>query len=387
MSIAVDNRQVVLLKSLRTNNRFYALVAPDSGFKNADAIVDFPPDMPLGIAYPCLEDGLNDFAVIRTTFETIDVFPDDEELRVEMMGIIDDARSNLTRRLEELRDKIQVNQAHFLGTDLNEFRDHVVHMATKGTIRRTLDNMMKVDVFESVSQADAKLRGATPDPMYRYQFLPAHDLAQLRPLPPRVFIGRLFDDVLDSVHNNDNYAGKYTFDKNVFQKFIAVMFVNYATTDPMFYGTSREDYGVSSEKDMQETPLYQAVKSALQDLERGVEYRAGSTRERISAPEPVEEPAFAAEDLSSLFAGDLSADAFPTFEQSSRTVELPFGSEGKLIKPLTLLADVVRLLRHVEHPRAEEVRSMTISAAKELFRNLQELSVISPLASDPMDEI
>jgi hypothetical protein len=247
--------------------------------------------------------------------------------------------------------------------------------------------MMKVDVFESVSQADAKLRGATPDPMYRYQFLPAHDLAQLRPLPPRVFIGRLFDDVLDSVHNNDNYAGKYTFDKNVFQKFIAVMFVNYATTDPMFYGTSREDYGVSSEKDMQETPLYQAVKSALQDLERGVEYRAGSTRERISAPEPVEEPAFAAEDLSSLFAGDLSADAFPTFEQSSRTVELPFGSEGKLIKPLTLLADVVRLLRHVEHPRAEEVRSMTISAAKELFRNLQELSVISPLASDPMDEI
>lgn len=386
MSIAVDNRQVVLLKSLRTNNRFYALVAPDSGFKNADAIVDFPPDMPLGIAYPCLEDGLNDFAVIRTTFETIDVFPDDEELRVEMMGIIDDARSNLTRRLEELRDKIQANQAHFLGTDLNEFKDHVVHMATKGTIRRTLDNMMKVDVFESVSQADAKVRSGMPDPMYRYQFLPEHDLAQIRPLPPRVFIGRLFDDVLDSVHNNDNYAGKYTFDKNVFQKFIAVMFVNYATTDPMFYGTSREDYGVSSEKDMQETPLYQAVKTALQDLERGIEYRAGGTRERSSAPAPAEEPAFGTQDLSALFAGDLSTDAFPTFEQSSRTVELPFGSEGKIVKPLTLLADVVRLLRHVDHPRAEEIRAMTMSAAKELFRNLQELSVISPLASDPMDE-
>jgi hypothetical protein len=44
------------------------------------------------------------------------------------------------------------------------------------------------------------------------------------------------------------------------------------------------------------------------------------------------------------------------------------------------------LLRHVDHPRAEEIRAMTMSAAKELFRNLQELSVISPLASDPMDE-
>ena len=151
MSIAVDNRQVVLLKSLRTNNRFYALVDPDSGYKNADAIEEFPPGIALGIAYPCLEDGLNDFAVIRTTFETIDVFPDDEELRVEMMDIIKDARGNLVRRLKELRDKIVERQAHFLGTDLQEFKDHVYHMATKGTIRRTLDSMMKVDVFESVS--------------------------------------------------------------------------------------------------------------------------------------------------------------------------------------------------------------------------------------------
>src|SRR5438105_9848357 len=126
MSIAVDKRQVVLLKSRRTNNRFYTLVEPESGFKNADAIDDFPSHLPLGIAYPCLEDGLNDFAVIRTTFETIDVFPDDDELRVEMMAIIQDARSNLLRRLEELRDRLSSGQAHFLGTDLQEFKDHIV---------------------------------------------------------------------------------------------------------------------------------------------------------------------------------------------------------------------------------------------------------------------
>src|SRR5881394_3748968 len=98
MSTAGDNRIVVLLKSLRTNNRFYTLVDPDLGLKNADAIAAFPHDWVLGIAYPCLEDGLNDFAVIRTTFETIDVFPDDEELRVEMMAMIADARNNLVRR-------------------------------------------------------------------------------------------------------------------------------------------------------------------------------------------------------------------------------------------------------------------------------------------------
>ena len=53
-----------------------------------------------------------------------------------------------------------------------------------------------------------------------------------------------------SVTSDSNYTGKYRFDREVFQKFIAVMFVNYATTHPMFYGTSREDYGVSSDKDM-----------------------------------------------------------------------------------------------------------------------------------------
>src|SRR5438874_3549955 len=175
MSIAVDNRQVVLIKSLRTKNRFYALVEPDSGLKNADTIEDFPEKIPLGIAYPCLEDGLNDFAVIRTTFETIDLFPDDEELRSEMMGIINDARENLRRRLIELRDRVNSGQAHFLGTDLAEFKESVIHLIERGAIRRTLDNMMKVDVFESVAQYEAEATGENPDPTYRYRFVQQHD--------------------------------------------------------------------------------------------------------------------------------------------------------------------------------------------------------------------
>src|SRR5581483_6201341 len=120
MSVAPDNRKVVLLKSLRTANRFYTLVPPDSPYQNADPIENFAPNLILGIAYPCLEDGLNDFAVIRTTFETIDLFPDDEQLREEMMGIINDARENLRRRLIELRERVASGQAHFLGTDLAE---------------------------------------------------------------------------------------------------------------------------------------------------------------------------------------------------------------------------------------------------------------------------
>ena len=57
----IDTRMVALIKSVATKNRFYALVRPESGIRNADMVDVIPDDLLLGIAYPCLEDGLNDF--------------------------------------------------------------------------------------------------------------------------------------------------------------------------------------------------------------------------------------------------------------------------------------------------------------------------------------
>lgn len=382
MSIAVDNRHVVLLKSRRTNNRFYTLVDRDSPHKNADVIDDFPPDLPLGIAYPCLEDGLNDFAVIRTTFETIDVFREDDELRKEMMEIIADSRSNLIRRLQELRDRIVARQAHFLGTELQEFKDHVLHMVKRGTIRRQLDSMMKVDVFESVSNTESAATRGMPEPMYRYQFLPQHSLELIEILPPRPFIGRVFDDILDAVNDNGNYESKYTFDKHVFQKFIAVMFVNYATTDPLFYGTSRDDYAVSSDKDMSDTPLYQAVAAALRRLERE---RDLEDEEQGLPPVPTPE----AGDLSHLFQDTaVERDMYQTLGHASHMVEIPFGAaERMLLEPLARIADALRLLQHSDNPRALEARRMAGAAGQQIFRGLQEMGIVSPLAQDPLEDL
>jgi hypothetical protein len=376
MSNPVDQRQVVLLKSRKTNNRFYTLVEPDSGLKNADTVDDFPPELVLGIAYPCLEDGLNDFAVIRTTFETIDVFPDDEELRVELMGIITDARRKLVDRLEELRDCVARGQAHFLGTDYGEFKDRIVHLATKGAIRRTLDNMMKVDVFESVAKVEHGSGGGMADPMYRHEFLEANSLATMQAMEPRAFIARLFQDVLDAVNNDENYQNRYTFDRHVFQKFIAVMFVNYSTTDPEYYGTNRDDYGVSSDKDMQETPLYQAVGAGLRAFERG---QMGKVRG------PLEDGG--EEDLTFLFS-DESGGLSPKLAEAGHTVQLPFGApERMLMEPLVVLSDAIRLLKHVDHPRSPEVQRLATTAARQLFKNLQELQILSPLAKDPIEDV
>lgn len=370
MSPAPDNRQVVLLKSLRTNNRFYALVTPESGLRNADTIEEFPDELLLGIAYPCLEDGLNDFAVIRSTFETLDVFPDDQDLRNELMEIIEDARGKLRLRLIELRDRIRNGQAHFLGTIPAEFKGHVLQLCTRGTVRRTLDDMMKVDVFESVAATAAQLEGGEPEPVYRYEFGSRHPYAEIEALPPREFISAVFDDILDAVEQEANYASKYTFDRNVFQKFIAVMFVNYATTEPIFYGTHRADYGVSADKDMSNTPLYQAVAVALRELERERE------AERV-AP--------AAVDLLAPVRG--LDELFAAAHDAQRTVGLPSfaGTDQLLGQPLVLLAEGIRVLDTVSAERAREARELILRASRQLFSRLQEMGVVSSLSANPFE--
>jgi hypothetical protein len=45
------------------------------------------------------------------------------------------------------------------------------------------------------------------------------------------------------------------------------------------------------------------------------------------------------------------------------------------------------LLKHVDHPRSPEVQRLATTAAKQLFKNLQELQILSPLAKDPVEDV
>lgn len=351
---AADNRTVVLLKSRKTKNRFYALVPPEYNWHNAEEIDEFPDNLSLGIAYPCLEDGLNDFAIIRTTFETLECFPDDADLQAEMMGMIHQARESLVLRLTELRDRLSTGQAFFLGTDMTEFKRYALQLCEKGTDRRTLDGMMKVNVFSSVA-------AAYPDEedsyMYRFQLLPQHDLSTSSDLEARPFVVMLFDDVLTGVHDDANYWDRNTFDRHVFQKFIALMFVNYATTDPVFYGTNKEDYGVAAEKDMSNTPLYRAVALALRKLETSetpvLDASNGAyLQDGVSPPARTSEPA----------------------------------NEHLIVGPLMSLAESLRLLSTIDHPRAVESRVIVTRALRDVFRQLQTMGVVSPVAAHPAEQ-
>lgn len=356
----LDNRRVVLLKSETTNNRFYTLVEPEMGIKNADVVHKIPDVLLLGIAYPCLEDGLNDFAVIRTTFETLDFFPGDKEMRDELFDMIDDSRNKLVFRLEELKDRIAARKAHFLGTDLEEFKSYALDMVHRGYPRRNLDSMMKLDVFSSVAEAEGK--SCNCEPLYHYEFREDFDLPTISMLPPRDFLATLFEDVLKSVQDDQNYIDKYIFDKNVFQKFIALMFVNYATTDPIFYGTNKADYGVSSDKEMEQTPLYLAIARELREIEH--KFRL---EEMELNGEAMEEAVLEAT------IGD------------NVTLELPqtLINEDVLLGPISAICTAAHHISRITDQDANELSRIILANASQLVQELKRLNIISPFARDP----
>ena len=398
-----DPRRVALIKSLLTKNRFYALVHPDRNIRNADTVEDIPGDLLLGIAYPCLEDGLNDFAVIRTTFETLDLFPEDDPIRDEMMDIVNDARSNLLRRLNELRDKIHTNHAHFLGTDYNEFKSYSLDMVNRGYPRRNLDSMMKLNVFSSVAEAEGYTE--SNDLLYHYQFIPGTDTGSVAALPAREFIVALFNDVLTSVMDDANYKSKYLFDRNVFQKFIAVMFVNYATTDPMFYGINKADYAVSGAKDMDSTPLYIAIRKELTDIEQrlwaegkghalpdhpGIGYDAPNFGTGIA-------PDFGTGVTVPDFGGGPTPDfGGPNFAEpyhagrltpEELAVRLPseIVNEEVLLGPIKSLCSAAMALRQKGDAETQRFARVILADACRLMDELKRLNIISPLSDNPAE--
>lgn len=400
MNSQSDNRKVALIKSLETNNRFYALIDPERGIRNADAVAKIPDDLQLGIAYPCLEDGLNDFAVIRTTFETLDLFPEDDPIREEMMEIVHDARGNLLRRLHELHDKIQNDQAHFLGTDYAEFKDYAQAMVHKGYPRRNLDNMMKLNVFTHVAEAEGHTD--TSNLLYYFEFTYTNG-AQAAQLLPRAFIVSLFEEVIRSVKDDRNYNSKYLFDKHVFQKFIAVMFVNYATTDPMFYGINRKDYGVSADKEMDSTPLYVAIRKELLEIE---EQQRRKGRQVSAAPvQPVQPPQVtevappkpvspSEPDFSQAIELPESETAQPgmseadhagriSFEQAASMLPAELVNSEVLLVPITSLCSAAQLLMRKSDPETQKFARIILSDASKLVSELKRLGIISDLFNDP----
>jgi hypothetical protein len=225
-------------------------------------------------------------------------------------------------------------------------------------------------------------------------------------LPARPFIVALFDDLLYAVKNDGNYRSKYLFDREVFQKFIAVMFVNYATTDPMFYGINKGDYGVSGDKNMDDTPLYRSIKNELLEIERrliaeGDPYYSG---ERLVSPEfhekagtlphmsPDIKPAFTpAAPSEPDFSGAVdfgahNGDTFSnhlSFEQADTLLPGQLVNEEILMGTINSLCSVAAQMKKKDDPDAQSYAKIVMADASKLVQELKRIGIISPFTLDP----
>ncbi len=172
-----------------------------------------------------MEEALTPIAVIRTTLETLQVFPDDRELCEELERVIADARVGLFNAIAEAAALCPEGPAP-------ELRDPLHHLLTCGVPRRVLDHLMKVDLFVRVGAAAANSDTA----VYRYPLPSGTTPDQLESLPTLALWRRLLQDLEHAASENGSYTDSVTFDREVFQRYVALLYAAYASADPIFYG-------------------------------------------------------------------------------------------------------------------------------------------------------
>ena len=178
------------------------------------------------------EAGLNDSAVIRTTFEAMDLFSANDSIRADMYEMVADARANLIRFLSEICGMIRANPTTLpLVPPLNysQFKACAVRAMERGVSETSLNGMLKVTVFNT---------GSNLSYLLDWKGLP--NVEEARGIPAHSFVLMLFNNVLVSAGDADNYADGPTFDREVYRKYLVLLFLTYASADPMFYNINLE---------------------------------------------------------------------------------------------------------------------------------------------------
>ena len=177
---------------------------------------------------PELEDSLNDCAVIRMTFETLEMFSAEDPIRDEMFEIIADARSKLLRLLFDLCDDV-LTRPETLDFNFEAFKTNTLDLMQSGYSRQGLNGMMKTDAFYRQENE-----------LYYFPLAGVRSLQELKAMPAPQFTALLLCEIADSANMEANYADKQTFDRNVFEKCLGFLFLLYAASDPQFYKINRK---------------------------------------------------------------------------------------------------------------------------------------------------
>ena len=170
-----------------------------------------------------LENSLIDCAMIRVTFDTLDMFSVDDPIRAEMFTMISDARGSLMRFLFDRCDDV-LTRPETLDFNFEAFKTNTLELMQRGYPGHSLDRMMKTDAF--LPQENE---------LYYFPLAGTRSLGELESMPAPQFAALLLCEVADSVNTEANYKNKQTFHRNVFKKCLGFLFLQYAARDPLFY--------------------------------------------------------------------------------------------------------------------------------------------------------
>lgn len=193
---------------------------------------------------PHLEAVMSDIAVIRMSFETLALFPPGDPICEEIREMVNDARNNLIQKFRHIATLTPRELTPYFHTSDDGFRDFAIALKSKGYPRRNLDSMLKTDVF--CSGASAENHRDCSEVLYLYELNQPISTAVLNSLPSLEVYQIFVADILQAVEEPANYASKYHFDRQVFQKIAAFLFCHYAGTDPFFYGGGDPGSGTGS---------------------------------------------------------------------------------------------------------------------------------------------
>lgn len=172
----------------------------------------------------CLQECFAELALIRTSFETLTLFsaPDDFGLEEEMRALIEDARIRLIHRLQEIDRRVSDGQTGYSDHDLLGFRQAMMDVIRRGVRFGRLDSSI---YGPEASSAD--LSGA-----FRYSLPPRHPHDNPCNDAPTALVRRIIVDLVDELSAEDNLASGEQFDRCVFHKFKALLFVCFMVESP-----------------------------------------------------------------------------------------------------------------------------------------------------------
>lgn len=164
-----------------------------------------------------LHPALNEMTVIRITFETLDLFPAADPLRAEIFTeIVPEHREKLIASLRTLCDMIHAHQdglALSLPFSYEAFKSHAIHaMKNNYSMHRINLNMKMTSSVEGENS------------LYYFESAGLLNLESIQMMPAHHFTHLMFHAVLLNAQNDASYTDQKTFDRQVYQNYILIMF-------------------------------------------------------------------------------------------------------------------------------------------------------------------